>query len=107
MMYLQLPSLGREDVSLMYTRIIRALLHVSYLLQWNFRCLSHLPTAVGKDPAHFDLSLARKQKKGPSCGDWLVLQLQELVSLAYQVRVSKQWLLGFLHLAISKSNSIY
>uniref|UniRef100_A0A803LAT9 HEAT repeat-containing protein n=1 Tax=Chenopodium quinoa TaxID=63459 RepID=A0A803LAT9_CHEQI len=52
-------------------------------------CLSHLPTAAGKDPAHFDLSLARKQKKGPSSGDWLVLQLQELVSLAYQISTIK------------------
>ncbi|CAO2817215.1 unnamed protein product [Amaranthus hypochondriacus] len=48
-------------------------------------CLSHLPTAVGKEPAHFDLLLARKQKKGSSSGDWLVLQLQELISLAYQI----------------------
>jgi len=51
------------------------------------RCLSYLPTAVGSDPAHFDLSLARKQsaKGRTSPGDWLVLRLQELVSLAYQV----------------------
>ncbi|XP_021759988.1 protein SWEETIE-like isoform X1 [Chenopodium quinoa] len=52
-------------------------------------CLSHLPTAAAKNPAHFDLSLARKQKKGPSSGDWLVLQLQELVSLAYQISTIK------------------
>ncbi|KAJ7971209.1 HEAT repeat 5B-like protein [Quillaja saponaria] len=43
-------------------------------------CLSHLPKAVGRDPGHFDLSLARKQS-----GDWLVLHLQELISLAYQI----------------------
>ncbi|OIT22627.1 PREDICTED: HEAT repeat-containing protein 5B [Nicotiana attenuata] len=49
-------------------------------------CLSHLPAAVGKNPAHFDVALARKQPaSGPSSGDWLVLQLQELVSLAYQI----------------------
>ncbi|GMH27186.1 hypothetical protein Nepgr_029029 [Nepenthes gracilis] len=49
-------------------------------------CLSHLPTAVGQNTAHFDLSLARKQpgKGQPSC-DWLVLHLQELISLAYQI----------------------
>ncbi|KAK9742494.1 hypothetical protein RND81_03G176900 [Saponaria officinalis] len=50
-------------------------------------CLSQLPTAVGKNPLHFDLVLARKQEKGPSAGDWLVLQLQELVSLAYQISI--------------------
>nr|XP_016503943.1 PREDICTED: HEAT repeat-containing protein 5B-like isoform X4 [Nicotiana tabacum] len=49
-------------------------------------CLSHLPAAVGKNPAHFDVALARKQSgSGPTSGDWLVLQLQELVSLAYQI----------------------
>ncbi|KNA19796.1 hypothetical protein SOVF_058220 [Spinacia oleracea] len=69
---------GKREKNLRYrTRVFAA------------ECLSHLPTAVGKDPAHFDLSLARKQKKGPSCGDWLVLQLQELVSLAYQISTIK------------------
>ncbi|XP_060193029.1 protein SWEETIE [Lycium barbarum] len=49
-------------------------------------CLSHLPAAVGKNPAHFDIALARKQPaSGSTSGDWLVLQLQELVSLAYQI----------------------
>ncbi|XP_051126760.1 protein SWEETIE isoform X2 [Andrographis paniculata] len=49
-------------------------------------CLNHLPEAVGENPAHFDLSLARRQpSKGPLSGDWLVLQLQELISLAYQI----------------------
>lgn len=52
-------------------------------------CLSHLPTAVGNNPAHFDSSLAREQKKGPVGGDWLVLQLQELISLAYQISTSQ------------------
>ncbi|GMY24387.1 protein SWEETIE isoform X4 [Fagus crenata] len=49
-------------------------------------CLSHLPRAVGKNPAHFDLSLARKQPASGlvSC-DWLVLHVQELISLAYQI----------------------
>ncbi|KAK6913494.1 Laa1/Sip1/HEATR5-like, HEAT repeat region [Dillenia turbinata] len=49
-------------------------------------CLSHLPAAVGKDPAHFDLSLARRQpvNRQGSC-DWLVLHVQELISLAYQI----------------------
>ncbi|KAF4394315.1 hypothetical protein G4B88_018465 [Cannabis sativa] len=49
-------------------------------------CLSHLPTAVGTSPAHFDLHLARKQPaSGRSSGDWLVLHIQELISLAYQI----------------------
>ncbi|XP_058187917.1 protein SWEETIE-like isoform X1 [Rhododendron vialii] len=49
-------------------------------------CLSHLPAAVGKDPAHFDLSLARRQTaSGQASGDWLVLHVQELISLAYQI----------------------
>ncbi|KAG1327093.1 putative HEAT repeat-containing protein [Cocos nucifera] len=53
----------------------------------KFRCLSCLPTAVGNDPAHFDVSLARSQpaKGRSSLGDWLVLHLQELVSLSYQI----------------------
>ncbi|KAG6716276.1 hypothetical protein I3842_04G041200 [Carya illinoinensis] len=49
-------------------------------------CLNHLPRAVGKNPAHFDLSLARKQsanRQGSS--DWLVIHVQELISLAYQI----------------------
>ncbi|XP_024454181.2 protein SWEETIE isoform X3 [Populus trichocarpa] len=49
-------------------------------------CLSHLPIAVGKNPAHFDLSLARKQStNGELSRDWLVLHVQELISLAYQI----------------------
>lgn len=49
----------------------------------TYRCLSCVPLAVGTDPAHFDLSLARRRA---SSSDWLVLHLQELVSLAYQVQ---------------------
>ncbi|KAL4570973.1 hypothetical protein LXL04_017722 [Taraxacum kok-saghyz] len=50
-------------------------------------CLSHVPDAVGQNPAHFDLSLARTQPppKDLKSGDWLVLQVQELISLAYQI----------------------
>ncbi|KAL3525448.1 hypothetical protein ACH5RR_013820, partial [Cinchona calisaya] len=49
-------------------------------------CLSHLPGAVGNSPAHFDLSLARVHAANSvASGDWLVLQLQELISLAYQI----------------------
>ncbi|KAL8476600.1 hypothetical protein ACS0TY_029047 [Phlomoides rotata] len=49
-------------------------------------CLNHLPEAVGENPAHFDLSLARAERaNGKPLGDWLVLQLQELISLAYQI----------------------
>ncbi|XAR51547.1 hypothetical protein NMG60_11006202 [Bertholletia excelsa] len=49
-------------------------------------CLSHLPAAVGTNPAHFDLSLARDQSsKGRTSSDWLVLYVQELISLAYQI----------------------
>ncbi|XP_058082071.1 protein SWEETIE [Magnolia sinica] len=51
-------------------------------------CLSYLPAAVGTDPAHFDLSLARERISSSGdaiVGDWLVLHLQELVALAYQI----------------------
>ncbi|XVE72050.1 hypothetical protein DITRI_Ditri11bG0007500 [Diplodiscus trichospermus] len=49
-------------------------------------CLSYLPEAVGKNPAHFDLSLARRKvTNGQASGDWLVLQVQELISVAYQI----------------------
>jgi len=45
-----------------------------------------LPEAVGNDAAHFDILLARNLASNrQSSGDWLVLQLQELISLAYQV----------------------
>ncbi|MBA0847683.1 hypothetical protein Goshw_021366 [Gossypium schwendimanii] len=48
-------------------------------------CLSYLPEAVGTNPAHFDLSLAsRKVANEQVSGDWLVLQVQELISVAYQ-----------------------
>ncbi|OIW06503.1 hypothetical protein TanjilG_26692 [Lupinus angustifolius] len=46
-------------------------------------CLSHLPEAVGRNPAHFDLLLARKEHANEQA--WLVLHLQELISLAYQI----------------------
>lgn len=41
---------------------------------------------MGSDAAHFDLSSARKKPVNVqgSC-DWLVLHVQELISLAYQV----------------------
>ncbi|KAJ0962918.1 hypothetical protein J5N97_028040 [Dioscorea zingiberensis] len=49
-------------------------------------CLSYVPTAVGTEPAHFDLTLARQQsKEHTGSGDWLVLHLQELISLSYQI----------------------
>ncbi|AAD10656.1 Unknown protein [Arabidopsis thaliana] len=49
-------------------------------------CLSLLPEAVGNDAAHFDILLARNLASNrQSSGDWLVLQLQELISLAYQI----------------------
>ncbi|KAK7295809.1 hypothetical protein RJT34_18721 [Clitoria ternatea] len=49
-------------------------------------CLSYLPDAVGRNPAHFDLILARKEHAGGrATRDWLVLHLQELISLAYQI----------------------
>ncbi|XP_010528470.1 PREDICTED: HEAT repeat-containing protein 5B isoform X2 [Tarenaya hassleriana] len=49
-------------------------------------CLSLLPEAVGKEAAHFDLALARRLAADrQSSGDWLVLHLQELISLAYQI----------------------
>ena len=50
-----------------------------------FRCLSCLPEAVGTNPSHFDLSLERRRVTGEGSSDWLVLHMQELISLAYQV----------------------
>uniref|UniRef100_A0A0E0LC01 HEAT repeat-containing protein 5B n=1 Tax=Oryza punctata TaxID=4537 RepID=A0A0E0LC01_ORYPU len=50
-------------------------------------CVSHVPVAVGTEPAHFDLLLARSAvAEGPYLSnDWLILKLQELVSLSYQI----------------------
>ncbi|KAL6876470.1 hypothetical protein ACP4OV_013042 [Aristida adscensionis] len=50
-------------------------------------CVSHVPIAVGGEPAHFDLLLARSAvAKGTYLSnDWLVLKLQDLVSLSYQI----------------------
>ncbi|XP_078444054.1 HEAT repeat-containing protein [Wolffia australiana] len=51
-------------------------------------CLSSIPLAVGADCAHFEPSLARKRASTGS-NDWLVLHLQELISLAYQISTSQ------------------
>ncbi|CAM8906100.1 unnamed protein product [Rhodiola kirilowii] len=48
-------------------------------------CLRHLLKAVGNAPAHFNLSLAREA----AFGDWLVLHVHELVSLAYQISTTQ------------------
>ncbi|XP_050383979.1 protein SWEETIE isoform X2 [Argentina anserina] len=49
-------------------------------------CLGYLPGAVGKNAAHFDLGLARDQStNGRASGEWLVLHIQELIALAYQI----------------------
>ncbi|XP_052159222.1 protein SWEETIE isoform X2 [Oryza glaberrima] len=50
-------------------------------------CVSHVPVAVGTEPAHFDLLLARSAvAEGVHLSnDWLILKLQELVSLSYQI----------------------
>ncbi|WOK94226.1 HEAT repeat-containing protein 5B isoform X6 [Canna indica] len=50
-------------------------------------CLSCLPTAVGSNLAHFDISLARSARTDARSlqDDWLVLHLQELVSISYQI----------------------
>ncbi|TVU08978.1 hypothetical protein EJB05_42408 [Eragrostis curvula] len=50
-------------------------------------CVSHVPIAVGSEPAHFDLVLARNAiAQGIYLSnDWLVLKLQELVALSYQI----------------------
>ncbi|KAL6899071.1 hypothetical protein ACP4OV_005729 [Aristida adscensionis] len=50
-------------------------------------CVSHIPIAVGGEPAHFDLLLARStvEKGTYLSNDWLVLKLQDLVSLSYQI----------------------
>jgi hypothetical protein len=51
------------------------------------RCVSHVPIAVGSEPAHFDILLARSAITQGSylSNDWLVLKLQELIALSYQV----------------------
>ena len=53
------------------------------------RCLVRLPTAVGEDPRHFNLVLAKddlfSRSASNSGADWLVIQLGQLVALAYQV----------------------
>ncbi|KAL7101750.1 hypothetical protein ACP275_08G074200 [Erythranthe tilingii] len=68
------PNISRDKHLRYRTRVFAA------------ECLKHLPEAVGDSPAHFDLSLARERPaKGHLSGDWLVLQLQELISLAYQI----------------------
>lgn len=50
-------------------------------------CLSRVPAAVGDDPRHFDLVLAKEDRShcDAARADWLVLQLGQLVALAYQV----------------------
>uniref|UniRef100_A0ACD6A9T3 Uncharacterized protein n=1 Tax=Avena sativa TaxID=4498 RepID=A0ACD6A9T3_AVESA len=50
-------------------------------------CVSHVPVAVGTEPAHFDLLLARSAIAEGTylSNDWLVLKLQDLVSLSYQI----------------------
>ncbi|KAK3132983.1 hypothetical protein QOZ80_6AG0530430 [Eleusine coracana subsp. coracana] len=50
-------------------------------------CVSHVPIAVGSEPAHFDLLLARSAITQGTylSNDWLVLKLQELVALSYQI----------------------
>lgn len=57
------------------------------------RCVSHVPVAVGTEPAHFDLLLARSAvAEGVHLSnDWLILKLQELVSLSYQVQTENKF----------------
>ncbi|GAB2299959.1 hypothetical protein Dimus_034004 [Dionaea muscipula] len=86
-------ALGEDDENMVSTAEARSSVNRKGAVHLRYRtrvfaaeCLSQLPTAVGQNPAHFDLSLARKQAgKGQSSSDWLILQLQELVSLAYQI----------------------
>ncbi|PKA52839.1 hypothetical protein AXF42_Ash001820 [Apostasia shenzhenica] len=53
-------------------------------------CLGHLPKAVGANLAHFDLSLARSHNSmGCQSIDWLVLHLQEVISISYQISISQ------------------
>lgn len=67
--------------------------HLRFLTRlFAAECLSFITAAVGADPAHFDLSLARKKlfaNGHESNGDWLVLHTQELVTLAYQMSTSQ------------------
>ncbi|KZV35643.1 HEAT repeat-containing protein 5B [Dorcoceras hygrometricum] len=78
-----IPSYAMEYTSLSFNRDK----HLRYRTRvFAAECLNHLPHAVGENPAHFDLMLARLQTaKGLLSRDWLVLQLQELISLAYQI----------------------
>ncbi|XP_073155187.1 protein SWEETIE isoform X2 [Henckelia pumila] len=78
-----IPSYAMEYTSLNFNREK----HLRYRTRvFAAECLNHLPQAVGENPAHFDLLLARQQTaKGLLSRDWLVLQLQELISLAYQI----------------------
>lgn len=79
-------STSKQDYSLDSTGLKRDK-HLRYRTKaFAAECLSHLPTAVGKSAAHFDLNLARSLSgKAHASGDWLVLQLHELLTLAYQV----------------------
>ncbi|XP_009403181.3 protein SWEETIE isoform X2 [Musa acuminata AAA Group] len=66
--------------------------HIRYRTRlFAAECLSYLPTAVGSNPAHFDISLARSSVTDEHnlSTDWLVLHLQELVSLSYQISTSQ------------------
>ncbi|CAH9132426.1 unnamed protein product [Cuscuta epithymum] len=76
-----------ESFASVYSSISSKNKHLRYRTKvFAAECLSHIPAAVGKSPAHFDLDVARqKPAKGPQSGDWLVLHLQELISLAYQI----------------------
>ena len=47
-------------------------------------CILSLPTAVGNDPRHFDLTAAQTAGGGRG-GDWLVVKLQSLVDTGFRL----------------------
>eukprot|EP00898_Chlorokybus_atmophyticus_P004036 jgi/Chlat1/4633/Chrsp3S05591 len=49
-------------------------------------CIVRIPTAVGDNPAHMDLAMAREATGAHT--DWLVLHASELVGLAFKVATS-------------------
>lgn len=81
--YLLQSTCLTSGIGSMFTPVFSNAWNYSNGYSLSLRCLSRLPTAVGGDPAHFNLVMAEERKGG----HWLVLHLGELVALAYQVSV--------------------
>ncbi|XP_050123637.1 protein SWEETIE-like isoform X1 [Malus sylvestris] len=86
-------NFGEDDENMVSstTGVLHGILNRDKHLRYRTRvfaaeCLSYLPRAVGKNPAHFDLCTARSQPTNrQASSDWLVLHIQELIALAYQI----------------------